>query len=81
MSTSHTQGGNQQQWSYRIGKNSSRTLKYRINLGYPALTLLYAVHGVNTTYLLRVTVSYGVLRFKPCYPAGPSKLNCIPQGQ
>ena len=34
-------------------------------LGHPALTPHYAVYDVNTTYLLHVTVSYGVLRFKP----------------
>ena len=56
---------------------SSRTLKYRINLGLPCTTPLY---GVNTTYLLPVTVSDGVLRLEAHYPAGLSELYYIPQG-
>ena len=62
---------------YRTGTKSFRTLRYQIHVGLPALRrIMY----VNTTYLLHVTVSYGVLRFKPRYPAGPSELNYIPQG-
>ena len=60
---------------YRTVKKSSCTLKHRITLGlprsYPALTPHYAVYGVNTTYLLHVTVSYDVLRLEPVIPQAP----------
>ena len=54
--------------TYRTGTKSSRTLKYRINLGLPSTTPVY---GVNTAYLLYVTVSYGVLRLNRVIPQGP----------
>ena len=59
---------------YCTGTKSSRTLKYRISLGLPRTMPVYSV---NTTNLLHVTVSYGLIRFKPCYPAGPSEVHYI----
>ena len=46
----------------------------KISKGYPALPRTTPVYGVHSTYLLHVTVLYGVLRRKPRHPAGLSEI-------